>query len=154
MIAPTAAGFSDLNEFELGQTASSSHTITAEIVDAFATFSGDSNSLHMKDDFARQAGFAGRVGHGAILVAYLSNLLGTRLPGQGCYWLQQQIFWRMPVHLGNTIQISVKVKHKSLGTKTLILAVEARNQDGVVVMDGQAVVAMPAKSPKGGSDHG
>jgi acyl dehydratase len=154
MIAPTTAGFSDLSEFEIGQTASSSHTITSEVVDAFARFSGDHNAVHMDEDYARAVGFNGRVSHGAILVAYLSNLLGTKLPGQGCYWIQQQIFWRMPVYLGNTIVVTVKVKHKSLGTKTLTLTVDAKNQDGAVVMDGQAVVAMPAKTAQGWSGNG
>jgi 3-hydroxybutyryl-CoA dehydratase len=146
MIAPTAAKFSELDSFEIGQTASASHVISAEAVGLFASLSGDDNALHISDGYAQQVGFDSRVSHGALLIAYLSALLGTKLPGMGCLWMQQQVNWRSPVYIGNRIRISVRVKHKSVGTKLMTLAVEARNEDnGVLVMDGQAVVALPSK---------
>ena len=68
---------------EVGDEDRWTHDVTAEDVDAFARLSGDVNPLHMEAEFARRHGFRGRVVHGVLLSAYLSRVLGTRLPGPG-----------------------------------------------------------------------
>lgn len=145
MIISTATRFADLQNVAVGETASLRRTITAEAVAAFAALSGDYNPLHMDDLQAQEAGFQGRVSHGALLVAYLSALIGTQLPGAGCLWMKQQLQWRTPVYLGDEIEVQATVKHKSIGTHTLILKIEARNAAGTLVMDGEGVVAVPGR---------
>jgi acyl dehydratase len=143
MIANTAARFTDLEGVAIGETVSISRSITAAAIDAFAELSGDDNPLHLSDNYAQSAGFPSRVSHGALLVAHLSNLLGTKFPGPGCLWLKQQLQWRLPVFVGDVVEITATVKHKSLGTRTLLLSIEARNQTGALVMNGEAMVAIP-----------
>ena len=151
MIAPGLTKFEDFAEAAIGQTVAERHEITREAVDAFAELSGDVNPLHMSDSFARGAGFAGRVVHGALLAAYVSKLLGTNFPGPGCFWAKQTFQWRGPVFIGDQVEIAVTVKHKSEGTRTLLLRLEAKNQDGKVVMDGEGVVTVLAQA--GGSQQ-
>jgi 3-hydroxybutyryl-CoA dehydratase len=149
MITSTASRFSDLENIAVGETMSIRRTITAAAVDSFATLSGDDNPLHLDESYAQSAGFSGRVSHGALLVAYLSALVGTKLPGHGCLWMRQQLQWRAPVYIGDEIEMQGTVKHKSIGTRTLVLTIEARNQSGAVVMNGEGVVAVPGRQEGG-----
>ncbi len=149
MIAPGLTKFADFADVAIGQTVVERHEITLAAVDAFAELSGDVNPLHMSDTFAQGAGFAGRVVHGALLAAYVSKLLGTNFPGPGCFWAKQTFQWRAPVFIGDQVEIAVTVKHKSEGTRTLLLRLEARNQHEKLVMDGEGVVTVLAQA--GGS---
>ena len=147
MIAPGITKFGDFSEVVIGQSTIERQEITAAAVDAFAELSGDINPLHLSDGFAQSAGFQGRVAHGALLAAYVSKVLGTKFPGPGCFWAQQTFKWRMPVFIGDMIEITVTVKHKSAGTRTLLVRVEARNQDDRLVMDGEGVVTVLEPTP-------
>jgi acyl dehydratase len=55
------------------------------------------------------------------------------------------------VFIGDRIEIAVTVKHKSEGTRTLLLRLEARNQHEQLVMDGEGVVTVLAQA--GGSQQ-
>jgi acyl dehydratase len=137
--------FANFDDVVVGHTSVMRHEITAAAVDAFAQVSGDVNPLHMSDGFAQVVGFSGRVAHGALQAAYLSCLLGTKFPGPGCFWVRQTFEWRMPVFVGDVIDLQATVKHKSAGTRTLLVNVEARNQKGQLVMNGEGMVRMLAK---------
>lgn len=153
MIAPAVGKFANFDDLVVGHTAVLRREITAAVVDAFAEVSGDINPVHMSDSFAQAAGFPGRVAHGALLGAFLSCLFGTQFPGPGCYWARQSFQWRLPVLIGDVIEISATVKHRSAGTRTLVMNVEARNQQGQLVMNGEGVVTMLA-AESSGSDKG
>ena len=57
-------------EFEVGQTFETpGRLVTVEDIDAFVRLTGDDNRLHTDDDFAREAGFTGRIAHGALVVS-------------------------------------------------------------------------------------
>lgn len=147
MIAAGASKFARIDGLTVGQATSLKVEVTGALVDAFAQLSGDDNPLHMSDSFAQSAGFGSRVAHGALLAAYVSNLIGTKLPGPGCLWLKQQFQWRVPVLVGETVEITTRVKHISLGTNIVLLTVQACNQQGAVVMDGEGAVALPKETP-------
>ncbi len=114
--------------------------ILAEDVDAFARLSGDYNPLHMDAEFARRTSFQRRVAHGMIIGSYVSTLVGMHLPGPGALWAQQNFRWRSPVFIGDEISITLKVTHKSEGTRTLNIEVSAVNQNGQTVLEGEGTV--------------
>lgn len=120
------------------------HDVTAEEVDALARLSGDVNPLHMQDEFARRQGFRGRVVHGVLLSAFLSRVLGTRLPGPGALWLTQDTRFARPVYVGERIEVRVRVKHKSQHLRSLVLDTTITNSRGETVMSGEArMMVMP-----------
>lgn len=55
--------------------------VTPEDVQKFSELSGDRAPLHTDHEFATMHGFAGTVVHGALLGAYVSQLVGMFLPG-------------------------------------------------------------------------
>jgi 3-hydroxybutyryl-CoA dehydratase len=49
-------------------------TVTIEDIEAFVRLTGDDNRLHTDDAFAREAGFDGRIAHGALVLSLAIGL--------------------------------------------------------------------------------
>jgi len=128
---------------DVGSVATLVHVVTENDVEAFASLSGDRNPLHMDGAFARRAGFRGRVVHGVITAALVSNVIGMQLPGAGSLWARQEFEWLEPVFIGDRLEVVVTVLSKSEGTRTIAVKVEVRNQGGRIVMQGNGVVRLP-----------
>ena len=128
---------------EVGACASLSVALTAEHVRRFAELFGDDNPLHMDDEFARALGFPGRVAHGMSYAAFLSTLIGTRLPGPGALWAAQTYRFSAPAFIGDEITLTAQVVEVVPATRTLKLAVEATTAEGRVVMEGESTVVVP-----------
>ena len=93
----------------VGDTASVEHVFTQEDVAAFARLSGDDNPVHLDDDAARRMGFSGTIVHGLLAASLISRLLGTRLPGPGTIYLQQQLRFLRPILPGRPVVATVSV---------------------------------------------
>lgn len=134
------AKFENFEKIEVGDEVRFLKTITAADLEEFARLSGDRNPLHMDAEFARRTHFQRRVAHGMLLANYVSTLVGMHCPGPGALWSQQTFRWPAPVFIGDHVLLTLKVKHKSVGTRTLTIEVRGLNQDGRLVMDGEGVV--------------
>jgi 3-oxoacyl-[acyl-carrier protein] reductase len=75
-----------------------------------------------------------------LAASYVSTLVGTRLPGPGALWAQQNFQWRAPVFIGDELEITLRVTHKSEGARTLTIEINAVNQNRQVVMEGDGTV--------------
>ncbi len=117
-------------------------SVDRALVERFAAFSGDNNPIHVDADAARAYGHARPMAHGAILVAAISKLIGTEIPGAGAVWMDQQIEWLRPVFVGDEVTLEVFVSQLSEGTGVLTLETTAVNQSGLRVMEGRARVKM------------
>ncbi|HLG98173.1 MAG TPA: SDR family oxidoreductase [Bryobacteraceae bacterium] len=127
----------DFSALQAGDKVSITRTITEQDLDAFAAATGDYNPLHMEAEFAETTTFQRRVVHGMLVASYVSTLVGMHLPGPGALWTQQSFRWVAPVFLQDTLEITLEVRHKSEGTRTVSLAVKAQNQHGKTVMEGE-----------------
>ncbi len=136
---PAIRKFEDLR---VGEEARLVHTITAADVDTFARLSGDVNPLHMDDGYARRNGFKGRVVHGVLLASFVSTAVGMHLPGPGSLWTQQNFRWRLPVYIGDTLTVTLKIAFQSRGLRTVSIALTATNQSGALVMEGEGAVKL------------
>lgn len=142
-LQPQGARLLDFDTIQPGDTAVIRKTFTAEDVAAFAGLSGDYNPLHMEDDFARKTHLHKRVVHGMLVASYVSTLVGMQLPGAGALWMQQSFRWRNPVFVGDTVEVALKVTHKSSGARILSIEITAMNQNGKPVMEGEGAVSLP-----------
>ena len=97
--------FSDL---ALGQTASQTVHITAEMISAFASVTGDHNPLHTDPAYA-EARFGGVIAHGVLLVGFFSALLATQLPGPGALARSLNVRFKAPARPGDDVRIEVKI---------------------------------------------
>jgi 3-hydroxybutyryl-CoA dehydratase len=127
-------------DFTEGQSASLTRTVTAADVEGFAAVTGDVNPVHLDDVYAAGTRFGRRIAHGMLAVSYISAILGTKFPGPGTIYLSQSVSFLAPVYLGDTITATVTVSKFRPEKGVLTLVTECTNQDGVKVVDGQAVV--------------
>lgn len=124
----------------VGTRAAFSVEITEEAMNLFAQLSGDTNPLHMDEETARRQGFPRRVAHGALLMSYLSRLIGVHLPGPGTLWMTQTCSWLEPVFPGDCLNIEGQITHISSGTGVLTLQCTVHNQLGKRVFEGEGRV--------------
>ena len=61
----------------------------------------NNNPIHVDPRVAAAYGYAKCVAHGAILLAMISRIIGTRLPGPGAVWMNQSVEWLHPVFVGD-----------------------------------------------------
>ena len=134
--------FAEFDAIQPGDQARLRKYVTAEDVESFAQLSGDRNPLHMDESFAQRTRFRKRVVHGMLLASYVSRLLGMHCPGPGALWTQQSLRWLSPVFIGDHIEITLTVKHKSPAARTLTIEVRAVNGNGEVVMEGEGAVSL------------
>jgi len=135
-------------EIYVGQNASFTKTITETDVTLFAGISGDLNPMHVNESFAKNTIFKGRIAHGMLTASLFTTILGMYLPGPGSVYLEQQLKFHAPVRFHDTLTATCTVKRKLVHKKKVILDCKVTNQDGVVVIEGEALV----KPPKGSAD--
>jgi acyl dehydratase len=99
-----------IDDLTIGREAGIEWRVRAEDIDAYAALSGDRNPLHLDDDHARGRGFRGRLAHGGLLGAKISQLLGTKLPGRRCLVLEQSLVHLKPVYVGDRVRIAGRVR--------------------------------------------
>jgi acyl dehydratase len=144
---PETAIATEFDAIQPGDRAVIRQRFTEAEVDGFAALCGDVNPLHMDSEFAGRTKLGRRVVHGMLVASFVSTLVGMHLPGAGALWTQQTFRWRRPVFLEETIEFALEVTQKSPGARMLVIRVSATNQDGLLVMDGEGTVQVPAVRP-------
>ncbi len=133
------------DELIVGQQASLNKLLTQKDIKLFAAVSGDINPAHMDPEYAKSDIFQGIVGHGMWSASLISTLLGTVLPGPGTIYLAQEIKFKKPVRIDDTIKVTVIVREKKDDKPIVIFDCKGVNQLGETVMEGLATVLAPTK---------
>ena len=136
-----------IDQLEIGEKASMRKTFTESDVYSFAQICGDRNPLHINKEYASESLFKERVVHGMLTAGLISAVIGTRLPGVGTIYLSQSLRFTAPVKFGDTIEAEVEVVAKLEEKNQARLRTICRNQGGQTVIDGEALVMPPRKSP-------
>jgi 3-hydroxybutyryl-CoA dehydratase len=120
----------------VGDRVEFSKTITDDDVRAFAAASGDTNPLHLDDEFAEKTRFRGRIAHGTLVGGLISAGL-ARLPGLTIY-LSQDLEFHNPVRIGDRLTAVCEIV-EDLGDDQYRLTTRVLDEDTVII-DGEAVV--------------
>ena len=133
--------FEDLSP---GMTAVYAKTVTDADVVLFAGISGDVNPVHLNQEFADRTMFRGRIAHGMLTASFISTVIGTKLPGPGCIYVSQNLKFKAPVRIGDTVNARVTVT--SVDEVRGRIAVETTCTVGsTVVIAGEAVLMVPRR---------
>ncbi len=135
-----------IQEIQVNDSASFAKTITEGDIYQYAGVTGDFNPAHVNEVFARQTLFKTRIAHGMLSAGLISTVLGMYLPGPGTIYLEQHLQFRAPVRIGDTVTAVARVLAVDTAKNRVRLETVCTNQDGTVVLSGEAWV-MP---PKGG----
>jgi len=131
-----------------GDNASMEKTITDTDLLLFGMSSGDFNPVHFDDTFAQSSQFGERIAHGMLLGSYFSALIANHLPGPGTVYVSQNLNFKRPVKLNDTLTIRVEVIEKKEKGSRVILKCSIKNQAGKECVDGQAEVIAPQQKLK------
>jgi 3-hydroxybutyryl-CoA dehydratase len=127
----------------LGERATRKRTITEDDVLLFAQVSGDHNPIHLDEEYAAASFFGRRIVHGSLVASLISAVLGNDLPGHGSIYLGQTLKFVAPVHIGDTITVSVETIAVREEKRLVTLHTECVNQDGKSVLVGEATIKYP-----------
>jgi acyl dehydratase len=127
----------------IGQSASRTTTMTAHMIEQFAAATGDNNSIHLDEEFAKTTRFGKRIAHGMLTAGLISAVLANDLPGPGTIYLGQTAIFKAPVFIGDVITATVEVTAYREVRRIATLKTMCTNQDGVTVVEGEATVLAP-----------
>jgi len=132
------------DELSVGQSEEVTRVVGVADIEAFAKVSGDTNPVHLDDAYARTTSFGERIAHGMLSAAYISAVLGVKLPGPGAIYLSQTLRFRRPVRVGDpvTARVTVKALDERRGHATFETVCQV---NGKTVVDGEAVVMIPRR---------
>lgn len=136
-----------MSGYQVGQRASVSRTISESDVYLFAGITGDTNPAHLNEEYAKKTPFHTRIAHGILSAGLISAVLGTKLPGPGTIYTGQTLKFLAPVHIGDTITAAAQVKSLDLERGRIVLTTTCTNQEGTVVITGEATALLPRETP-------
>lgn len=131
-------------DLALGMTADFAKTVTEADIVAFAGVTGDFNPLHINEEFARETMFEGRIAHGMLSAGFISTVFGMRLPGPGAIYVSQNLKFKAPVRIGDTVTAHVEVT-ELLPEKNRAVFHTTCTVGNKVVMDGEATLMVPSR---------
>ena len=125
---------------QIGQTARRTRTVRRRDIELFTEITGDRNPLHYDEAAATASRFGGIIVQGGVTSGLLNALVAEDLPGPGSVFLHVDWNFRAPVHPGDEITAEVEVLEIRADKPLTTLRTTIVNQDGVVVLDGTALV--------------
>ncbi len=129
--------------WQIGASASRTKTFTDEDVRAFAQISGDGNAIHLDDDYAKTSVFGQRIAHGMLTASLISALIGNDFPGTGTIYLSQDLKFKAPVFIGDTVTATVEIVKYRADRRIMTLHTVCAKADRTLVIEGEAVVIAP-----------
>ena len=127
-----------LEDLSVGMSDVFAKTVSEADIVLFAGVSGDTNPVHINQQFAEATPFKGRIAHGILSASFISTVLGTRLPGPGAIYVSQNLRFRAPVKAGDTVVARATVKEIHAERRRVVLTTVCTVGDTVVI-DGEAV---------------
>jgi 3-hydroxybutyryl-CoA dehydratase len=133
-----------IDDIEAGMTAFFGKTITEADILMFAGVSGDTNPVHLDEEFASATPFKGRIAHGMLTASLISTVLGTKLPGPGCVYVSQNMRFLAPVRVGDTVRAIVTVRDVDRERRRVTMETACR-VNGTDVLVGEANLLVPRR---------
>jgi acyl dehydratase len=124
----------------VGDKASRSRRIESRDIERFTEITGDRNPLHYDQRVSEQSRFGGIIVQGGVTSGLLNAVVAEDLPGPGSVFLHVDWSFRQPVRPGETITAEVEVLEVRQDKPISRLRTTITNADGVVVLDGTALV--------------
>src|SRR5215212_5545889 len=129
-----------MSRINTGDKAARVTPITDHMIRTFAEISGDTNPIHLDDEYAATTRFGRRIAHGMLAAGLISATIANDLPGSGTVYLSQSLKFKSPVFPGDIITTTIEVASVRPDKPVATLSTTCTNQDGVTVLEGEAVV--------------
>lgn len=137
-----------IEELSAGDAAEFTKTVSESDIYQFAGVTGDLNPAHINETYAAGTFFKTRIAHGMLSAGFISAIFGMQLPGPGTIYLKQELKFLAPVRIGDTVTARVEVLEVMAEKNRIRARTTCTNQDGTMVLDGEAVVSPPKAMKK------
>lgn len=124
----------------VGDTASRTRRVLASDIERFTEITGDRNPLHYDEAVAERSRFGRVIVQGGVTSGLLNAVVAEELPGPGSVFLHIDWSFKAPVGPGDEITATVEILEARDDKPIYTLSTTITNQDGVVVLDGTALV--------------
>jgi acyl dehydratase len=109
-------------------------------IELFTELTGDRNPLHYDRTAASASRFGGIIVQGGVTSGLLNAVVAEDLPGPGSVFLHVEWDFKAPVRPGDEITAEVEVLEARKDKPLTRLRTTITNQEGMVVLDGSALV--------------
>jgi acyl dehydratase len=127
----------DPTNLAVGDSVTFRREITETDVQQFAEVTGDTNAVHLNDEFAKRTRFGHRIAHGTLVSGLISAALAC-FPGLTIY-LAQNLEFERPVDIGETLTARCEVV-EALEHDRYRLTTRIENEAEEIVIHGTATV--------------
>ncbi len=133
------------DEIEVGASESLTHTLTQTEIEGLALVSGDANPFYIQEEGATEARADVNITQGVGAEAFISAVLGTKLPGPGMKIVEQNLRFRGTIAVGDELTATVTAKKKQKEGSLIVFDCQCINQDGQELVSGTVTVSAPTK---------
>ena len=108
--------------------------IDKSLITQFVKLSGDNNPIHVDEKYAKKTSFKKIVVHGMLSESFISNIIGTKLPGKGSLWLEKNTKYLKIVRENDTITFNAEIVSLDENHRIAEVIVDAENQYKQIVL--------------------
>jgi 3-hydroxybutyryl-CoA dehydratase len=124
-------------DFKVGDVARFAKTVTDSDVVFWCGITGDMNPMHLDSEYSKRTRFGNIIAPGVYVLGFISATISKLALGH--VYAQQNIRFKKPVYVGDTITAEVSIIDKLEDKRMLKLATRCYNQKDEVVLDGEAL---------------
>ena len=140
-----------VDELTVGDRASVTRIVTETDIYLYVGVTGEVNPLFIDEAYAAAHRYHGRIAPGALTAGLVIAVISTKLPGPGTILEREDLNFTAPVRPGDTVTAFAEVLEVIASRGRVRLSTVCKNQDGVVVLEGEIVVLPPPRVRHGGA---
>jgi acyl dehydratase len=129
-----------MESIKVGQRASRQKQLKRRDVELFTELTGDQQALHYDEVLAARLGFPAPIVQGGVITGIFNSIVAHQLPGPGSVFLNVNWNFRRAVYISDTLTGEVEVLSVREDKPIVELRTMITNQDGIVCLDGTALV--------------
>ena len=137
-----------IEQLKVGDRAQFAKTVSESDIYMYAGVTGDFNPAHINAPYAEKTPFKTRIAHGMLMGGFISAVMANQLPGPGTIYIRQELNFLAPVRIGDTITAVAEIIEIMAEKKRVRLRTTCTNQDGTMVVDGEAIASPPRATGK------
>ncbi|HLD58692.1 MAG TPA: MaoC family dehydratase [archaeon] len=127
------------SSLKIGDKGEIKRIFTESDVIRFSELSLDTNPVHIDKDFAEKTVFGERIVHGMLVASLISAVVGTKMPGTGSIWIDQNLRFLKPVKINDEIRAVSELIAKIPERQQVIIRTACYNQKNELVVEGEGL---------------
>ena len=109
-------------------------------VNNYAKLTGDSNPIHLDENFSKNTIFGKNIVHGVLLLSVFSKHFGTLFPGNGSIYISQTAKFLLPIYVNEDFYFRITLENYNLEKKRGYFKTEIYNSLKKVAIVGEAIL--------------